>query len=56
MTLYFEIGYRSWVCVHSCIDWNDAISKTIHYFDLRQMRCLNKTDFLKLKENVVLTF
>lgn len=56
MTLYFEIGVHSWVCVHDCYDWEDALKRVEYYFDLRNMRCVNHEEFKLIKENVVFTF
>ncbi len=56
MILYFEIGYKSWVCIHNCNDWQDAVNRLSYWWDVKSLRCLNSIDFEQLKENVVLTF
>lgn len=56
MNLYFQVGYRSWICVRNCYDWYDATNRIKYYWDISQLKCLNEEDFKKIKENVVLSF
>lgn len=57
MDLYFNCGGHCWICVKNCYDWNDAVNRVKHWWDISSWPCINETDYRNLKEKyTVLTF
>ncbi len=53
MTLYFKIGYQSWIQINNCYDYDHAVNSLKCLWDLKDLECINENDFKSHKNETV---